>query len=170
MRLTPLEQKIDTLLRPAIADLGFNLVLVEFKSGVLQILVEKPDLSPISLDDCSRINKIISPLLEVEDPIAGAYTLEISSPGIDRPLILPEDFNRYNGFEAKIELEHPLENGQKRFRGRLLGCKDNAIALDVDGQPVTLSFDGIKKARLVLTDELIKTTRAWQKETAKIAS
>jgi ribosome maturation factor RimP len=164
MKYSPLEHQIDKLLRPAISGLGFALVLVEFKSGVLQVLVEKQNGASVSLDDCSAINKVISPLMEVEDPIPGAYTLEISSPGIDRPLITGEDFERYKGFEAKVELEHPMENGQKRFRGVILGSTQGVIGIKVDQEQHTLPLNAIKKARLVLSDELIKATRDRQKQ------
>jgi len=164
MKLTPLEHQIDQILRPAIIGLGFSLVLVEFKSGILQVLVEKPNGASVSLDDCSAINKVISPLMDVEDPIPGAYTLEISSPGIDRPLITGDDFEQYKGLEAKLELEHPMENGQKRFRGVLLGHTQGVIGIKVDQAQHTLPLDAIKKARLVLTDDLIKATRDRHKQ------
>src|SRR5690606_30857111 len=113
----------------------------------------------LGIDDCTAINKAISPLLEVEDPIRGAYTLEISSPGIDRPLTRAEDFGKYAGFEVKLELDMPLENGQKRFRGKLTGADTEFVTLIVDGAEHKLELANIKKARLVLTDDLIKATK-----------
>jgi ribosome maturation factor RimP len=159
MKKTPLEHKITDIVRPAIEDMGFELVWVEFKSGILQILAENPQTSGIGLDECSAISKAISPLLEVEDPIAGAYTLEISSPGIDRPLIKEDDFNRFKGFEAKIELDEPTKDGQKRFRGTVLGHKQGYVGIVVDGVEHHLELANIRKARLVLTDDLIKATK-----------
>lgn len=159
MKQTPLEHRVSDIVRPAIEDLGFELVLVEFKSGILQILAENPKTSGIGLDECSAISKVISPLLEVEDPIAGAYTLEISSPGIDRPLIKADDFDRFRGFEAKVELDEPTKEGQKKFRGVVLGHKQGYVGIVVDGVEHHLELANIRKARLVLTDELIKATK-----------
>ncbi len=158
MKSTPLEHKITALARPVIEDLGFDLVLVEFKGGVLQILAEDPKTKNLGLEDCTKITKILSPLLEVEDPIAGAYTLEISSPGIDRPLVRHGDFQSYVGFEAKVELDEMME-GQKRFRGRIVKEEEEFVTLLVDKVEHRIEIAAIKKARLVLTDELIKATR-----------
>ena len=158
MKNTPLEHKLIAISEPVIKDLGFHLVLLEFKSGVLQILAEDPKTGNLSLDDCTAINKMLSPLLEVEDPIPGAYTLEISSPGIDRPLIREEDFRKYEGFDAKVELDETFE-GQRRFRGKIVGANDGFATLLVDKVEHRLELSAMKKARLVLTDELIKATR-----------
>jgi ribosome maturation factor RimP len=159
MRNTPLEHKIIKIIEPVIKDLGFNLVTLEFKGGVLQILAEDPRTGNLSLDDCTAINKMISPLLEVEDPISGAYTLEISSPGIDRPLVRAEDFAKYAGFEAKLELDEAVNAGQKRFRGRIIGEDNGFVTLLVDKVEHRMEIAALKRARLVLTDELIKATR-----------
>jgi ribosome maturation factor RimP len=159
MQNTPLEHKIIRIIEPVIKDLGFNLVMLEFKGGVLQILAEDPRTGNLSLDDCTTINKAISPLLEVEDPISGAYTLEISSPGIDRPLIRAEDFAKYAGHEAKVELDEAVNASQKRFRGRIVGEKEGFVTLLVDKVEHRLEIAALKRARLVLTDELIKVTR-----------
>ena len=164
MKNTPLEHKLIGISEPVIKDLGFELVTLEFKSGVLQIFAEDPKTGNLSLDDCTAISKILSPLLEVEDPIPGAYTLEISSPGIDRPLIRAEDFNKYVGFDVRVELDDANELGQKRFRGKLVGEKEGFVALIVDKVEQRLELANIRKARLVLTDELIKATK---KETVK---
>ena len=158
MRQTPLEHKLIGISEPVIKDLGFNLVMLEFKSGVLQILAEDPKTGNLSLDDCTKITKILSPLLEVEDPISGAYTLEISSPGIDRPLINAADFDKYKGFEAKVELDESIE-GQRRFRGKIVAVEDGFATLLVDKVEHRIEVAAMKKARLVLTDELIKATR-----------
>ncbi len=158
MKNTPLEHKIIGIIEPAIANLGFNLVMLEFKSGVLQILAEDPKTGNLGLDDCTKITKTISPLLEVEDPIAGAYTLEISSPGIDRPLHRPGDFEKNKGFEAKVELDDAMD-GQKRFRGRIIGETDGFVTLLVDKVEHRIELAAIKRAKLVLTDELIKAKR-----------
>ena len=160
MKNTPLEHKLIRIVGPVIEDMGFNLVMLEFKSGVLQILAEDRKTGNLSLDDCTAINKMLSPLLEVEDPIPGAYTLEISSPGIDRPLVKADDFEKYQGFEAKLELDDGVgDEGRKRFRGKLTGVKDGFVAMIVDGEEHRFELAAIKKARLVLTDELIKATK-----------
>jgi ribosome maturation factor RimP len=165
MKTTPLENKLIAIATPVLQDLGFDLVLLEFKSGVLQILAEDPKTGNLSLDDCTAINKMLGPVLEVEDPIPGAYTLEISSPGIDRPLVKADDFEKYQGFEAKLELDDGVgDEGRKRFRGKLTGVKDGFVTMIVDNVEHRFEMAAIKKARLVLTDELIKATR--KKETA----
>ena len=158
MKNTPLEHKLIRIAEPVIKDMGFNLVLLEFKGGVLQILAEDPRSGNLSLDDCTAINKMLSPLLEVEDPIPGAYTLEISSPGIDRPLMKAEDFAKYAGYDAKVELDESMD-GQRRFRGKIVGVKDEFVTLLVDKVEHRLEIAAMKKARLVLTDDLIKATR-----------
>jgi ribosome maturation factor RimP len=147
MKNTPLEHKIIGIAEPVIKDLGFDLVLLEFKGGVLQILAEDPKTGNLGLDDCTAINKALSPLLEVEDPIAGAYTLEISSPGIDRPLVRAKDFEKFKGFEAKIELDEVME-GQKRFRGVLLGLDKDFVVILVDKVEHRLELASIKRRGL----------------------
>lgn len=159
MQNTPLEHKIIRIVGPVIQDMGFNLVMLEFKGGVLQILAEDPRTGNLSLDDCTAINKALSPLLEVEDPIPGAYTLEISSPGIDRPLINASDFTKYVGYEAKVELDEAVNANQRRFRGRIVKEENDFVTLLVDKVEHRLEIAAIKRARLVLTDELIKATR-----------
>ncbi len=163
MKNTPLEHKLIGIASPVLKDMGFDLVLLEFKGGILQILAENPVTGNLSLDECTAISKNLSPLLEVEDPIPGAYTLEVSSPGIDRPLTKVEDFGRYAGFEAKIELEDGFENGQKRYKGKLVNADKEFVTLIVDKVEHRLELNNIRKARLVLTDDLIKATK---KETA----
>jgi len=164
MKYTFQEQQIIRIVEPAIQGLGFDLVCLEFQSGVLRVSVENPKTGTIGMDDCTEITKVISPLLEVEDPISGPYTLEVGSPGIDRPLIREADYNRYIGFEAKVELDMPLDSGQKRFRGRIVGAKEGFARLLVDNVNFDLELNNIKKAKLVLTDELIKATAKRIKE------
>lgn len=158
MKNTPLEHRLIRIAEPVLKDMGFNLVLLEFKGGVLQILAEEPKTGNLSLDDCTAINKMLSPLLEVEDPIPGAYTLEISSPGIDRPLMKAEDFAKYAGYEAKVELDESM-NGQRRFRGKIVGVENEFVTMLVDKVEHRIEIGAMKKARLVLTDDLIKATR-----------
>lgn len=146
--------------------MGFNLVRVRFSGGgrpVLQIMVERIDERPIDVDDCAEVSRTVSALLDVEDPIPGAYTLEISSPGIDRPLVRLDDFDRFAGHEAKIVMAGTIA-GRKRFRGRLLGVRDGFVLLRLDeagDDDVThLPFEGIASAKLVLTDALMAAKSA----------
>ncbi len=150
------------LIEPVLADLGFRLVRVRVTGKVektLQIMTERND-GTITVDDCEMISRQLSPVLDVHDPIAGSYRLEVSSPGIDRPLVRPSDFEDWAGYEAKIEL-HELVDGRKRFRGKLEGFEDGEIrvAVDLDERgPTTLGFPIklIEEARLVLTEDLIR--------------
>jgi ribosome maturation factor RimP len=113
----------------------------------------------MTVEDCAEISRTVSALLDVADPIVGAYTLEVSSPGIDRPLIRREDFARFAGFEAKIELNAP-QDGRRRFRGKLLGVEGDAVRLLVDDAPVALPLAAVARAKLVLTDALLAASRA----------
>jgi len=158
MKLNTLEQKIDHIIRPAIEELGFELVWIEFKGGALQLFAENPKTGNLTLKDCTDISREVSPLLEVEDPIEGAYRLEVSSPGIDRYLTREKDYEQFSGFTAKIELDMPLD-GQKRFRGDIEGMSEGEIALKTDTGLVNLRFSDISKAKLVMTDALIKACK-----------
>ncbi len=164
---------VAALVEPVLEDLGFRLVRVHVSGGdvkTLQIMAERPDGS-ITVDDCESISRQLSPVLDVHDPVPGAYRLEISSPGIDRPLVRPTDFETWSGHEAKIELTE-LVDGRRRFRGRLEGFEDGEIRIEVDlkdvgrtvlGVPVNL----IGEAKLVLTDELVREALRRSKEKAK---
>ena len=144
---------------PPIEAMGYELVRVLVTGGrrpTLQIMAEKADGSGMSVDDCARISRTISAVLDVEDPISGEYTLGVSSPGIDRPLTRLKDFRRYAGFEARVDLAAPVD-GRKRFNGRLLGV-DDAERVLVETEPgvrEALPFEGIARAKLILTDELV---------------
>jgi len=153
--------KVARLVEPAIEDLGFRLVRARITGNILQIMAERPDGS-MTVGGCQDISRTISSLLDVNDPISGRYNLEVSSPGIDRPLVRPEDFERWAGFEVKIELATPLA-GRKRFRGRLEGFNEGEVRLFVPppakgGEEVLIGLDvtAIGDARLVMTDELLK--------------
>lgn len=157
-----MDRKIAEIIQPVIEDLGYELVTVEMRDGALQVMAEDPKTRNLGVDECATISRAIGTVLDVEDPIKGAYRLEVSSPGIDRPLIKKDDFESYKGFEAKIELHTPLETGQKKFRGLLLGLneeKDSVLIETEDQGEVTLPLEAIRKARLVLTDELIKAAK-----------
>ena len=148
--------RIAELIVPALAGMGLELVRVRVMGGkrrVLQVMAERGDGS-MSIDDCSEASRVISAILDVEDPIAGAYTLEVSSPGIDRPLVRPADFTRFAGYEAKLETTAPID-GQKRFRGRLLGLAGGDVRLALEKGEVAIPLTAVASAKLVLTDDLI---------------
>lgn len=153
--------EVENLIAPSLADMGFEIVRVQLAGAgrggrqVLQIMAERAD-GTMTVDDCAKVSRAASALLEVEDPIAGAYVLEVSSPGIDRPLTRLKDFERFAGFEAKLELTMPFE-GQRRFRGRLRGVEDDTVLLLLDEgeRELRVSFAEVAKAKLVLTDDLI---------------
>lgn len=151
--------RIEQLVTPSLEAMGYALVRVKIMGGaqpVLQVMAERRDDAAMSVDDCAEISRVLSALLDVEDPIAGAYTLEVSSPGIDRPLVRLADYARFAGFEARIELTRPLD-GRRRFRGRLLGVEGEQVRLRQDGGDVVLPFADIASAKLVLTEDLL----AW---------
>ena len=158
MRLTAIEQKIADIISPAMKDMGFELLWVEYKGDILGVYAENPSTGKLTLEDCTNISREISPLLEVEDPIDGAYRLEVSSAGIDRPLLRIEDYDKYHDLEVKIELDELLD-GQKKFRGFIRGSKDGEIQIETDQGMVDLPFSSIYKAKLVMNDELIKETK-----------
>ena len=141
--------------------MGYRLVQVRLIGGqrrpTLQIMAERRDDRQMTVDDCADISRAISALLDVEDPLPGAYNLEVSSPGIDRPLVRLEDYARFAGHEARIETGRLLD-GRKRFRGRLLGVEGTNVRMalaDRADEIVESPFAEIEKAKLVLTDELI---------------
>lgn len=159
--------RVARLVEPVLESLGFRLVRVRMIGAAgrtLQIMAERPD-GTMTIDDCETASRAISPLLDVEDPVSGSYDLEISSPGIDRPLVRPGDFERWSGHEAKIEMLLP-QAGRRRFRGVLEGFADGEVRLAVnpaDGGRekviVSLPFAEISEAKLVLTDRLIADAR-----------
>ena len=137
--------------------MGYRVVrvaLTNMQRPTLQVMAERLDEAAMTVDDCAVLSRSISALLDVADPIADAYTLEVSSPGIDRPLVRPEDYDRFAGFEARIELDAPVD-GRKRFRGRRLGGADDAVRLLAEACEVRLPLAGITRAKLLLTDDLI---------------
>ena len=137
--------------------MGYEVVRVKLLGGgrpVLQVMAERVDRGGMSVDDCARISRAVSPLLEVEDPIPSAYTLEVSSPGIDRPLVRRDDFVRFAGLEAKLETALPID-GRRRFRGRLDGIEGDNVRIVCDEGVAAVPIADIRRANLVLTDELI---------------
>ena len=125
------------------------------KRKTLQIMAERPD-GGMDIEDCARLSRELSDFLERQDPIEGEFVLEVSSPGIDRPLTRLTDFARWAGHDAKVELVAPDAEGRKRFRGLLLGLDGNDVVMEVDGARRTFPFGGIAEAKLILTEKLIQ--------------
>lgn len=153
-------QKIQEMIEPSLTHLGYEIVRVLLQGGdvkTVQIMVERADRKDMTLDDCEKVSRTVSALLDVDDPFSGRYMLEISSPGIDRPLIKAMDYVRFAGFDAKVETLVPL-NGRRRFKGKILGLTDDekSVRLDADEGPVSIELENISKAKLILTDELLK--------------
>ncbi|HEV2336067.1 MAG TPA: ribosome maturation factor RimP [Stellaceae bacterium] len=153
--------EIARIIEPSLEAMGYRLVRVALtgaKRPTLQVMAERADEAAMTVEDCAGISRSVSALLDVADPIAGTYMLEISSPGIDRPLVRPEDYDRFAGFEARIDLSTPLD-GRKRFRGRLLGRAEEHIRLIGDAGEVRLPLAAILRAKLILTDDLLAAAR-----------
>jgi ribosome maturation factor RimP len=140
-----------SLIEPVVEGLGYEVVDIEFrphpKDGLLRIYIDQEQ--GIQLDDCTAVSKQVGAMLDVEDPIPGQFNLEVSSPGLDRPLRKEEDFERFTGSVVKIKLSMPTIEGQRNFTGKLLGLKDNEVLVEVDGETHYLPLGGIDKARLV---------------------
>ena len=152
-----IDRRLAEIITPVIEDLGYELVRVRLMSGketTLQIMADKPD-GGIEVDDCAVISTAVSATLDVEDPILDAYTLEVSSPGIDRPLTRLKDFDMFEGYEAKLETDE-LIDGRRRFKGVLAGIEDDEVLINVAEGTIGLKFEWLSDAKLVLTDELIK--------------
>jgi ribosome maturation factor RimP len=168
---TGIEARVAHIVEPVVAGLGYRLVRVKLSSmngATLQIMAERPD-GTMSVEDCERLSRDLSPVLDVEDPIDTKYYLEVSSPGIDRPLVRRSDFEHWSGHEAKIELARPLD-GRRRFKGILRGLAGDDVRLEMepksklDGpETVSLPLAEIGEARLVLTDALIRDTLRKEK-------
>ncbi len=159
--------RIEELIAPTLEGMGYALVRVQLSGGKgtprLQVMAERADGAAMTVEDCAGISRAISPILDVEDPISGTYTLEVSSPGIDRPLVKPADFDRFAGFEAKLESARPVD-GRRRFRGRLKGVEDGAVRIETEGTDYKVPFADVQKARLVITDELLAAAGADRTE------
>ncbi|MEO9526006.1 ribosome maturation factor RimP [Roseibium sp.] len=170
-----LDARVAAIVEPVIEDLGYRLVRTKISAAngcTLQIMAERPD-GTMTVEDCETISRAVSPALDVDDPINRAYHLEVSSPGIDRPLVRAGDFNRWSGHELKVEMA-VLQDGRKRFRGTLLGEEDGIAKIrlddvkDGDDDTVKLPLEDIGEAKLVLTDNLV--TAALQAEKAALAA
>ena len=152
--------RVAGIAEPVLENLGYRLVRVRMFGRTLQIMAEREDGS-MSIDDCEAVSRALSPVMDVEDPISSTYMLEVSSPGIDRPLVRPSDFETWQGHEVKIELDEP-QAGRKRFRGELEGYADGEVRLFIEAPEggkekllIGLPFTSIGEAKLVLTDALI---------------
>ena len=151
-----IDRRLAEIVTPVIEDMGFELVRIRLMSGkstILQVMADKPD-GGIEVDDCAKISQAIGATLDVEDPILDEYALEVSSPGIDRPLTRLKDFDMFEGYEAKIETDE-LIDGRRRFKGELAGVEGNEVLINIEEGTVGLQFDWLSDAKLVLTDELI---------------
>ena len=170
---TAIDRRLAAIVRPAVEAMGFELVRLRLMSGktrVLQIMADRPE-GGIEVDDCAEISTTVSAVLDVEDPLEDTYTLEVSSPGIDRPLTRLKDFDTWDGYEARLETTD-LIDGRRRFKGVLMGTEKGEtgdevlIEIEDQGKPVTigLRFDWLSDAKLVLTDALIEETLRSRKE------
>ena len=156
---TSVDRRLAGVIAPVVEDLGFELVRVRLMSGkarTLQIMAERPD-GGMEVDDCAAISTAVSATLDVEDPIEDAYTLEVSSPGIDRPLTRRKDFLAWRGCEAKLETSEMID-GRKRFRGTLHGIEEDEVLVEVDEGIIGLKLDWLNDARLVLNDDLVRAS------------
>ncbi|MEO0937485.1 MAG: ribosome maturation factor RimP [Pseudomonadota bacterium] len=152
-----IDRRLAEIITPVVEDLGFELVRVRLMSGketTLQIMADRPQ-GGIEVDDCAQISNAVSATLDVEDPILDAYTLEVSSPGIDRPLTRLKDFEMFEGYVAKLETDE-LIDGRRRFKGELAGVDDDEVLINVTEGTIGLKFEWLSDAKLVLTDDLIK--------------
>lgn len=152
-------ESLESLIEAVVETAGFELVRVRMtgaKTRTLQIMAERADKT-MSAEDCAKLSRALSVMLDEKDPIQGAYVLEVSSPGIDRPLVRPKDFEDWQGWPAKLELNRMVE-GRKRFTGVVAGMDNGNVAFDIEGEDETALFpiDWIASAKLILTDELIR--------------
>jgi ribosome maturation factor RimP len=161
------------LIEPVAESIGLAIVRVRLMGGTLrrrlQVMAERPSDHDIAVEECARLSRAISEVLDAADPISGEYLLEVSSPGIDRPLTRLEDFETFEGFEARLETDRMVE-GRKRFKGIVAGVEDDNVLMDLEGEEDTalLPFAWLVDAKLVLTDQLMKAgaeKRAARQET-----
>ena len=154
-----IEARIGDILNPTLQIMGYDLVRVQISGSqqkTMQIMVERKDKAGMTVDDCANISREVSVILDVEEPLKGTYDLEVSSPGIDRPLVRPADFEHYAGFDAKIEMEAAID-GRKKFKGQLLGIEQGLVKIRFDAETHELPLSDIRRAKLLLTEELLKS-------------
>ena len=169
--MTPIEHRIETIIADPLLDMGYEVVRLKLFGGhqarqeggsILQIMLDRLDGYALSVEDCALASRQVSALMDVEDPLKDAYTLEVSSPGIDRPLVKIAHFARYQGEEAKIETHFPIE-GRRRYRGLLSGVSDTEVKIQVEGDIFCIPCSEIRVAKLVLTDRLLARHAQEQK-------
>ncbi len=163
-------EKLIALCEPIVTEMGYELVRLRLsgaKQLTLQLMAERPD-GTMTAENCADLSRALSEMLDVVDPISGDYVLEVSSPGIDRPLTRLKDFERWEGFDAKLQLKQMIE-GRKRFKGVLAGTEDENVCIDLEGEEDTalIPFSLIDEAKLVLTDELVRESLRAAKAEAK---
>ena len=164
-----MDRRLAEIITPVIEDLGFELVRVRLmfgKNATLQVMADRPD-GGIEVDECARISTAVGAVLDVEDPIIDEYSLEVSSPGIDRPLTRLKDFATFEGYEAKIETDD-LIDGRRRFKGELAGVEGDEVLINIEEGTVGLKFEWLTDAKLVLTDELIREMLRQRKSSGAI--
>ena len=162
-----IDRRLAEIITPVIEDMGYELVrvrLMSAKTTILQVMADKPD-GGIEVDDCAKISTALGAVLDVEDPIIDEYALEVSSPGIDRPLTRLKDFENFEGYEAKID---DLIDGRRRFKGELAGVEGDEVLINIEEGTVGLKFEWLSDAKLVLTDELIKEMLRQRKSAGAI--
>lgn len=149
---------LQDLLEPKINELGFDLVRIMTigqKNATVQIMIERKDRTDVIVDDCAVVSRAVSEILDEKDPISDQYTLEVSSPGIDRPLTTLEHFQRFADYEAKIETSIEVDK-RKRFKGKIISVDDkNNIHFEMEGTEYAIPYDAVSKAKLLITDELL---------------
>lgn len=153
---TAIDRRLAEIIQPVIEGMGYELVRIRLQGGrtaTLQIMADRPE-GGINVDDCADISTAVSAVLDVEDPIEDNYHLEVSSPGIDRPLTRLKDFETFEGYEVRLETNQPID-GRKRFKGVLAGVEGEEVLLNIEEGTIGLNFDLLSDAKLVLTDELI---------------
>lgn len=169
--MTPFEERISNLIEPSLTAMGYELVRVQMNGQVrktLQIMAERLDLKGMTLNDCEAISETLSAIMDVHDPIKERYALEISSAGIDRPLMKPKDFARFVGFEAKVDMKETID-GRRHYVGFLRAATDDTFTIELEkGQMATLPFDLVQRAKLLLTDALIDAHLKQQEEIGAI--
>jgi ribosome maturation factor RimP len=162
---------VTKLIEPEVKALGFDLVRVVMIGGqsdpTLQIMAERPDTRQLTIDDCSDISRRLSDLFDAQDPIEGSYRLEVSSPGIDRPLTRPRDYADWAGHEARLKLAAPLGSA-KQLSGTIEGIKDNVVAVATPKGVREVPYETIASAKLLLTDQLINATAPLSTEGADL--
>ena len=170
---TAMDRRLADVVQPVVEGMGYELIrlrLMGGKTATLQVMADRPE-GGIEVDDCAKLSTDLSAHLDVEDPIDGEYNLEVSSPGIDRPLTRLKDFDAWAGHEAKIETVEPID-GQKRFKGPIVGTEDGEVLIEIErpegAVTIGLTFDLLADAKLVLTDELVRETLKQRKDKGQI--